>query len=60
MANGPPSVKFAPLAQTSSYAAYCGGAALFDSPQGGTSPCRGRVWHLGNCALALRPYTPNY
>jgi len=25
MANGPPSVKFAPLAQTSSYAAYCGG-----------------------------------
>jgi len=40
MANGPPSEN-SPLAQTSGYATDCGGVALFDSPRGGTSPCRG-------------------
>ena len=39
MANGPPSEP--PLIQTSGHATDCGGAALFDSARGGTSPCRG-------------------
>jgi len=43
MANGPPSEKFSPLAQTSGYATDYG-AALFDSPRGGTSPCRVPVY----------------
>jgi len=36
-----PLQKITPLAQTYGYATDCGGAALFDSPRGGTSPCRG-------------------
>jgi len=35
-----PLQKSSPLVQTSGYATDCGGAALFDSPRGGTPPCR--------------------
>jgi len=37
---GPLQKSLPPLVQTSGYATDCGGAALFDSPRGGTPPCR--------------------
>jgi len=52
MANGPPSEKISSLAPTSGHATDCGGAALFDSPRGGTSPCRGPGYgSASNCSL---------